>query len=166
MSWKDTLAKVAPLIATSLGGPMAGMAAKLALDKLGIESAPEEAEAKLEQAVTSGDPQIMLKLKLADQDFKKSMRELGIKEDEIHAKSQANAREFAKAKGIIPQIFLSIVYTTGYCGVMYAFVTGDVQIAAGVKAEFNMVLGVLTAAQVQILNFWFGSSSGSKEKDK
>jgi hypothetical protein len=37
-------------------------------------------------------------------------------------------------------------------------------VAESINSEFNMVLGVLTAGQVQIMNFWFGSSSGSKDK--
>jgi len=29
---------------------------------------------------------------------------------------------------------------------------------------FGGLLGVLSTAQIQIMNFWFGSSSGSKQK--
>jgi hypothetical protein len=43
--------------------------------------------------------------------------------------------------------------------------SGDVEIAANLQSEFNIVLGVMTAAQAQIMQFWFGSSSGSKAKD-
>ena len=163
MNWKDTLGKVAPLIATSLGGPFAGVAAKVALDKLGIESQGDP-EKDLEKAVMGGNPEVLKELKLAEQDFKKHMRELDIKDKDLNVKDRASARDFAKVKGMIPQIILSVVYTAGYCWVMWAFITGEVTIDQSVKAEFNLVLGVLTAAQVQILNFWFGSSSGSKEK--
>jgi hypothetical protein len=42
---------------------------------------------------------------------------------------------------------------------------GEVEVAEGLKAEFNMILGVMTAAQVKIMEFWLGSSYGSKMKD-
>lgn len=159
-SIKEIIGAVAPTAATALGGPLAGMATKQIMNALGVKD-----EQKAVDLIASGDPEVLLKLKKADQDFKVQMRELDIKEADLAGKDRANAREFSKATSIIPQIVLSVVYTVAYAVVLWAFVTGTVEIPEKAEAQFSIVLGVLTAAQAQVLNFWFGSSSGSKQKD-
>ena len=161
MSWLETIGKVAPLVATTLGGPLAGMAVKMATDALGIENS----EKALESAVLSGSPEVLFQMKQVESNLKIELRKLGIKEQEIAAGDRSDARSLAKAN-MLPQIILSTIYTIGYCAVLWQFVTGDVVIPVESSGTFNIVLGVLTAAQTQIMNFWFGSSSGSKSKDK
>ena len=162
MDWKDIVGKVAPVIGGALGGPFGAAGAQfLTRALLGKDTATES---ELEMAVLSATPEQLAAMRAADNDFKVKMRELGFKEQELYIKDVQNARESGKAVKFAPQIVLSIVYTIGYFAVLYQFTTGEIVIAAQTKAEFNMVLGVMTAAQVQIMNFWFGSSSGSKEK--
>lgn len=158
--WKETLASIAPTIATALGGPLAGVAVKLAADAMGVES-NEEA---VTNAVLSGDPEILFRLKQAEKDFKITMKTLGIESKKLDIDNTKSAREMAKVN-MMPQVILSAIYTTGYMAVLWQFVTAEVVIPVQSQAAFSIVLGVLTAAQAQILNFWFGSSSGSKEKD-
>jgi len=155
MSWKETLAAVAPTLATVLGGPLAGAAvASIGKALLGDGN---HSMGDIASAVANATPDQLLALKKVDADFEIKMKELDIKNTE-------GARDLAKETSIAPQVVLSIIYTIGYFGLMYAFVTGEVAINPDVKAEFNILLGALTAGQVQIMNFWFGSSSGSKEK--
>ena len=59
---------------------------------------------------------------------------------------------------------MSIVYTAGYFGVLFMFMTGHLEVPEPYSSMFSGLLGVLSAAQVQIMNFWFGSSAGSKRK--
>jgi hypothetical protein len=47
---------------------------------------------------------------------------------------------------------------------MAALLSGQVIIPPDIKDMVMTLLGIMTAAQAQIMNFWFGSSSGSKEK--
>ena len=159
--WKKTLATVAPVIATGLGGPMAGVAVKVAADALGIE--PNENA--LANAVLSGDPNALLKLREADNRYKLEMKRLGVEVQKLDAQDRSSARTMAQNVGIIPQVVLSIVYTVGYFWLLGAIITGGVTIAESMQAIVNTLMGVMTAAQVQIMNFWFGSSSGSKSKD-
>jgi len=70
----------------------------------------------------------------------------------------------AMTQGIKPQVVMSAVYILGYFGLLYAFVQGHVEVQEQFTSLFNGLLGVLSAAQIQIINFWFGSSFGSKEK--
>ena len=159
MDWIRTLAAVAPAIATAIGSPIAGLAVKIATDALGISSDKES----LEKAILSGSPEMLYKLKEADLNFKLEAKKLGIDLEKIHAEDRSSARELAKVN-MTPQIILSTIYTAGYCAVLWQFVSGEVNIPPELESTFNVILGVLTAAQTQIMNFWFGSSSGSKDK--
>ena len=116
--WKETLAAVAPTIATAIGGPFAGMADKMAADKLGIESS----ESALQEAVVSGNPDVMLQLKQVDADFKIKARELDIKEQQLNVENTKSARSlFAVNKW--PQITLSAIFIVGYFAVLiYLFI--------------------------------------------
>ena len=162
--WKAALGKVAPMIGTALGGPFGGMAASAALSLLDIEPDKGNEEKQLEQAMASMTPKQAIKLKMAEKNWLTTMRELDLKEEDLHAKDRDSARDLAIKTSIKPQVILSALYTSGYFAVLYMFLTGDVTVDDSMKAEFNLILGVLTAGQVQIMNFWFGSSSGSKEK--
>jgi hypothetical protein len=162
MDWKKIVGTVAPGIATALGGPLAGLAVKAIGGALGLgEGASEEAVAA---AVTGANPDQLLALRQADQAFKIKMRELGVDLERIAAADRASAREVAKVN-MLPHMVLSAVYTVGYFMMLYFFMTGSVEISSSLKTEFSIVLGVMTAAQTMIMQFWFGSSSGSKEKD-
>lgn len=160
MSWKDTLAKVAPVLAGALGSPLAGVAVKAGLDMLGIEGD----ESTLEEIVMRSDPDALLKLKQAEHNFKTTLRELDIKEKELNVGDRDSARQLAKTKGIWPQLVLSSAYSIAYGVVLYCFMSGLINVPEDQVVLFGSLIGVLTAAQVQVLNFWFGSSSGSKEK--
>lgn len=162
MDWKKIVGTVAPGIATALGGPLAGLAVKALGGALGLgEGASEEAVAV---AVSGANPDQLLAIKQADHGFKIKMRELGVDLERIAAADRASAREVAKVN-MWPHIVLSAVYTVGYFMMLYFFMTGSVEISSSLKTEFSIVLGVMTAAQTMIMQFWFGSSSGSKEKD-
>lgn len=162
MDWKKIVGTVAPGIATALGGPLAGLAVKAIGGALGLgEGASEEAVAA---AVTGANPDQLLALRQADQAFKIKMRELGVDLERIAAADRDSARQLAKVN-LWPHIILSAVYTVGYFMMLYLFMTGSVEISSSLKTEFSIVLGVMTAAQTMIMQFWFGSSSGSKEKD-
>lgn len=164
MDWKSTLSKVAPMLGAAVGGPFGAMAASEALKLLDIEPEENAAEEQLERVIASMNPEQAGKLVMAEKNWLATMEELNLKEEDLHAKDRASARNFAIETNIAPQIILSMLYTVGYIAVLYMFLKGGVAVADSIKSEFNMILGVLTAGQVQIMNFWFGSSSGSKDK--
>ena len=153
--WKETLAAVAPTLATALGSPLAGTAVAIIGRKLlGKDDATEE---DIARALGSADPTELLKLKEADQQFKKDMKALDIQNTQ-------GARKLAIDTSIAPQVLLSIIYTGGYFWLMFMLISGGVTIPTDIMPMVMTLLGVLTAGQAQIMNFWFGSSSGSKEK--
>lgn len=158
--WKALVGSVAPTLGVALGGPFGGMAGKFIADKLGVD------ESGLPDAVENATPETMIQIKKLDTDFELQMKELGITEEQLHGKDRASARDLAKSTSIMPQLVLSVVYTVAYAVVLWAFITGKINVPESAQQQFGIVLGVLTAAQTQILNFWFGSSSGSQQKNK
>jgi len=165
MNWKDTLATVAPTIATAIGGPLGGIAARAGLSLLGIESNGDP-ESQLEDAVKMADPAALLALKKADQEFKTTMRSLDIKELELNTQDRSSAREMyaAKNEAIKPQIIIAAIYDIGFIAILYSIFGGGVEVAESMRETAMYLLGILSAGLVQVNNFFFGSSSGSKTK--
>ena len=156
---KGLLKTVAPTVATAVGGPMGGIAMKFLADKFtGGDTG------QVEDFLLSANPQQLADVKKADMEFQAEMKALDIDLERIAAGDRDSARALAKSKGIWPQVAISLAYSFGYFGVLSAFMTGNLEVQEIHTSMFNGLLGVLSAAQVQIMNFWFGSSAGSKAK--
>lgn len=161
--WKSALGSVAPLIGSAIGGPFGVMAAKFGVEALGLIPEPGNEEQQLEDAVRNMTAEQAIKLKTANQSWKVQMRELDIKEDQLHAADRNSARDMAKAN-MLPQMILASIYTIAYGVVLYCFMTGKLSVPEDQKILFGSLIGILSGAQIQILNFFFGSTSGSKDK--
>lgn len=162
MDWKSIVKSVAPLLGTALGGPFGGMAAKwLSGELLGDENASEDA---LEQAISSANPETFVKLKTLEQSFKVRMKEIGLSEKQLAVDDTKSARKLFSVNKW-PQIILSALFISGYFGLVYALVSGVVEIPEDQQILVTALIGVLTAGVSNIMQFWFGSSSGSKDKD-
>jgi len=163
MDWKSIVKTVAPALGTALGGPMAGMAIREISNRwLGKESADAK---EIEQAVLNASPEQLAELRKIDSDFNVRMRELDIDLEKLQVEDRKSARSLFSVS-VWPQILLSAVFGAGYFWVLYLFMAHGVTIDDSLRDAFNIILGVLTAAISSILQFWFGSSSGSKEKTK
>lgn len=166
MSWKSILQSVAPVIGTALGGPMAGMAIKAAGAALfgdDVVDDPAALEKQIERAVST-DPEALLKLKQADQQFAQKLKELDIDLERINAGDRADARAMAKDKGLLPQTIIATVFILGFVAVLYAVFSGSIQMTDDQSRIAMYLLGILSAGIMQIMNFFYGSSSGSKDK--
>lgn len=164
MNWKDLVRGVAPTIGAALGGPAAGIAVKyLATELLGK---PEATESEVAQFVNElASPDQLLQLKKLEQEFALKMKELNIDVFRLEVADRQGAREMAKFN-IWPQVVLSTLFIVGYFSIMGGLIYfSDIEINDRVLGILNTVVGVLTAAIPMILQFWFGSSMGSKEKD-
>ncbi|MEM0953317.1 MAG: hypothetical protein AAGI24_04175 [Pseudomonadota bacterium] len=162
--WKSTLAAVAPTIATALGGPFAGVAVKTAARALGIDD-KDCSEAMIQTAVMTGDSTVLLQLKQAEQEFDAEMKRLEVDLARIHATDRSSARQLGIARGLVPQTVLSAIFVCGFVYVLGLLFAGKGAIDTEMMQPAMYVLGILSAGIIQIMNFWFGSSSGSKEKD-
>ena len=158
--WKQTLATVAPALATALGGPLAGMAVGMATKALGIE----QSEDALAEAVASGNPEIMVKLKQVNADFLVEMKRLDVKLEEIASTDRSSARDMAAKTTLKPQIILATLFVIGFIASLYGVFGGGVTVPAPMKDASMYLLGILSSGIMQIMNFFFGSSSGSQTK--
>ena len=156
---KGLLKSVAPTVATAVGGPMGGVAMKFLADKFtGGDTG------KVEDFLLSANPEQLAQLKLADKEFQTEMRRLDIDLERIYSQDRDSARELSKAKGIWPQVSLSVLFLTVYGLLLWAFFSLDFELNDWQRGQVGILIGVVTTAVVQVVNFWFGSSSGSKEK--
>jgi hypothetical protein len=165
MSLLDTfgplLGQVAPTIATALGGPLAGVAVKaLSGVLLGHENGSED---DVKAAMASASPDQLAALKKIDADFKVSMKELDIDLERIAAGDRDSARKMqTETKDWVPKL-LAIVITFGFFGILvWMLVQGMPQ--TGTEALL-MMLGALGTAWTGVVNFYYGSSAGSKAKN-
>lgn len=156
MSWEDTLKSVAPALASAMGGPLAGAAVGVIAKVFGHDKATADQVSAL---ISGANPNQLLALKKADQEFAVQMKKLDVKDRD-------SARNLGQAVGILPQVILSSLYTAGYFFMIAEIMTGHVSIPDELNNPFNILLGIMTTAQIQIMNFWFGSSSGSQEKSR
>jgi len=154
---KGVIAAIAPTLGTALGGPLGGLAGNILASQLGGD------EASAEKAILTQDPETLLKIKQAESDFKVKLRELDISEEDIHAKDRQSARDLAKVD-MGPQKLLSLVFIGGYFIIVALLLVSDITINPGMKETFILLIGVVTGNVPAIMQFWFGSSTGSKEK--
>lgn len=154
---KSVLATVAPLLGTALGGPFGGLAGTLLAKALGTTD-PKAMEA----AITSTDPDILLKIKQADNDFQAQLKTLEISEEKLAFDDTANARAREIAvKDSTPKI-LAYLVTVGFFGVLgWLLWKGKPEQGGDVML---VLIGSLGTAWTGIVAYYFGSSAGSAAK--
>lgn len=160
MSWKQTLANVAPMLGAALGGPFGAIAGRIIGTTL--TGKPGATEEELATAVLSADPAALLKLKAAEQKFLVNMRELDVDLEKIAASDRDSARERHIKTGDPMPAVIALAALAGFFGILGAMVFVD--LPAGAAAPLNVMLGTLGGLVLSIGNYYFGSSRGSAEK--
>jgi|TARA_R100000030_G_scaffold96588_1_gene84869 hypothetical protein len=150
------LKSLAPTIASAAGGPMAGMAVKMAAQKLGV---PDATANEIEDLIEK-QPEKAVLLKEADNDFKNRIREMEI--DLESFKTEVDDRKDARANFATdwtPKVFT--VLTLLLYGAFVMIVTlmphdqSDETIISLVLGQLSGILGTAAA-------FYYGGSSAKK----
>jgi gas vesicle protein len=159
MDWLKTLA---PLLGTALGGPLGGAAASFIADKLGIESKTIEA---VSEVLNSGKmtPDQISALKLAEIEFQKFLKTHDIKLEEIAAADRDSAREMNKITRSYVPATLTMLITAGFFGVLGWMLYNPI---AADSPPLLIMLGQLGTAWGVACAFWFGTTSGSAQKNQ
>lgn len=157
---KKAVAKAAPKIAEQLGGPLAGAAvAAVARAIFGKDDAPEDA---LADAVERASADQLIALKKADDAFRIAIRDAAIDEKRIDAADRASARDRQHKMNDWTPSILGALIIGGF------FLTLGVMVARklppGAETEFSIMLGALATMTAAVVNYFFGSSAGSREK--
>jgi hypothetical protein len=161
MSWKETLATVAPVLGAALGGPVGGVATKFIADKL--LGKPTATSKEIEQAIVSASPEELSKLRELDNQFEIEMKKLDIDVFALEVKDRDSARQLFKVDKW-PQITLSGLFIVGYFVILGLLLSNTITITEDLKAPVMLLIGLITREVPTIMQFWFGSSSGSKDK--
>jgi hypothetical protein len=154
------LGQVAPTIATALGGPLAGVAVRTLSNALfGHEDASED---QVSEALSNATPDQLAAIKKIDADFKVQMKALDIDLERIAAGDRDSARQMQKeTKDWTPKA-LAFFITFGFFGALvWIVVFGIPQTGTEV---ILMMLGSLSTSWTGVVQFYFGSSAGSKAK--
>jgi hypothetical protein len=154
------LGQVAPSIATALGGPLAGVAVRTLSNALfGHEDGTEQ---QVSDALSSATPDQLAAIKKIDADFKVQMKSLDIDLERIAAGDRDSARQMQQnTKDATPKI-LAYFITFGFFGALvWILVFGLPQTGLEV---ILMMLGSLSTSWTGVVQFYYGSSAGSKAK--
>ena len=153
---KSILSVVAPNIGTALGGPIGGMAGRVvAKALLGKDDASDN---EIFEAVEKATPEQLVALKKADADFKVQMKQLDID----LAKISARKRQIALGDHT-PTVLaiLTMLAFFGYIGAVTFLPTPNADIGL-----VNVAIGWLGGTASTVVAYYFGSSSGSKQKNE
>ena len=147
------LKSLAPTIASAAGGPMAGMAVKMAAQKLGV---PDATANEIEDIIER-EPEKAVLLKEADNDFKDRLREMEIDLESFktEVEDRQHARETFK-NDWTPKVF----------GILALLLYGAYVMAVTIMPHdqndetiISLVLGQLSGILGTMAAFWFSGSS-------
>lgn len=174
--WKIILKSIAPSLSAAMGGPMVGLAVKtlgeillpqaerdekIDMPQLGqrllevLNAPPEESQARL------------LALKKADRQFAIKMRTLDIDLEKLAGRDRADARNRQIMTGdIMPQILGGAVLFGFFITVAFVLQGGLRGVQADALTLIGTLIGYVSAKADQVIAYFFGSSSSSREKTR
>jgi len=150
------LGSVAPSLATMVAGPLGGAAVSAIAKQLGVEDTVEA----VTKAV-SEDPEAALKLAQIDLETLKAQHANTADARAMQVAALNQSDVFSKRFTMYLTTFWSV------CAAIYiGFITFSVIPDKNIRFADTILGFVLGTVLATMLNFWFGSSIGSKEKDK
>jgi len=154
MEWLKT---IAPTVATALGGPLAGMAVSAVAKAIGCE--PDEVQGIISSNKLTAEQ--VASIQLAELELKKQAQSMGLDFAKLTVEDRKSARDMqiATKSMLVPSLASLIV--SAFIGVVIATL-GGFAVVDSVLA--GTLIGYISAKAEQVVNFYFGSSAGSKEK--
>ncbi|WP_425407825.1 hypothetical protein [Hyphococcus sp.] len=159
---KRAIANAAPGIAHALGGPLAGAA--VAQLSRAIFGADDVDEVTIAETLSRAGPEQLLALKKAEQEFQIALRQASVAEMGIDAGDRANARERQIKMHDWTPSALGALVILGFFVVLGVMVAR--KLPEGAETEFSIMLGALATMTAAVVNYFFGSSVGSREKTR
>lgn len=161
--WKAFIGNAAPMLATALGGPLAGAAVATIGNALGLGDSPSD-EA-ISKALATADPDAIAKIKQAELDFQARMAELGYKNVADIAKIEADDRDSARKREMevhdwTPRA-LAFLITLGFFGLIATL--AFVAFPEGSKEPLLILFGALSGAFGNVIGYYFGATVQPKK---
>jgi hypothetical protein len=161
--WKALVGQVAPVLGTALGGPLGGIAVAAIGKAIGLDNPTED---RIATALAGATPEQRIALQQAEEDFKVQMAQAGFHHEEAMAgvaeQDTASARQREMSVRDWTPALLAIGVTCGFFGILAYMLLQNVPEKNA--AVLNIMLGSLGTAWVQVMHYYFGSSSGSDRK--
>lgn len=157
---RQILSAVAPTLGTAIGGPFGALAGVVLAKVLGADPNTNAAAASV--ALETANPETLLAIKKQDEDFKLSMAQLGVSKEKMEFDDRANARARETAtKDNTPRNLAYLVLG----GTAIAFAATMLGFAKADAALVGTLIGYMIGECKSVMQYYFGSSSGSKSKD-
>lgn len=160
--WMKTIAKLAPTVASALGGPLAGTAVAALTQLFGVET-----EDDLRKAVAAGKltPEQIAKLRELEMTFQENERERGFRYEELAFKDRDSARKANVEGGMQLHVFWLGVVLLGAC-----LITEIIVLVRGLpqgtsELVVGRVLGMMDSIAIGVFTYFYGSSKGSADKN-
>lgn len=157
----DFLMSIAPTVATALLGPLGGIAIAGLGKVLGLDNATTK---DITKAIQDGKitPDQLAEIQKMELQFKADEAERGFKYAELQFKDVQGAREMQIANNSATPTILSYGVLIGGGAMLWSVLFGYAK-ADSVLA--GTLIGYAVSEMKQVLQYWFGSSQGSKDKD-
>lgn len=183
MNFRDIIRKVAPVAASLIGSPVAGLAVAAIGEAIGMSSPTVE---RVASAIQSGSltPEQMAAVINADAALKIRLAEIGLDHKKIEAETerayladQQNARQVHGGDkavfvlGIAILIAYGAILAAALAGAYWLLVLGDLKnmdagTVAAVFALIGTIVGYIASDAKQVVGYYFGSSRGSVDKSR
>lgn len=164
--WKGALGNLAPMLATALGGPLAGGAVAAITAALGL--GPDASDAEIAKRLATASPDALVQLKKAEQDFAVHMATLGFKStadlERIAADDRASARNREIERQDWTPRILAYLVTAGFFGMLAVMVFAEIPERS--KDPIYILLGTLGGTFSSIVAYYFGSTAGGQKKSE
>lgn len=163
-NWKDTIIKIAPTVATALGGPLAGTAVSALGSLLGLNSPTPE---NLAEVISAGKltPEQLSAIKQLELKYQAEEQERGFKYAEIAFKDRDSARKANVEGGTQKSLFwLSLLLLSLSLGTeIYVLFQGYPEKLSEIIV--GRVLGLMDAVSMLVLSYWYGTTNSSSQKN-
>lgn len=165
MDWMNTIKAIAPTVASALVSPLAGAAVSAIGNILGASDATQDT---IKQIITNGQltAEQVWKLRELELKYQAEERERGFRYVELAFKDRDSARQASVQGGTLKWLFwlslLLLLVTIGSEVVVLFFGYPKTlpEIIVG------RVLGLLDSVALLVLSFWYGTTSGSQQKNE
>jgi hypothetical protein len=163
MDWLQTIGKIAPTVASAIGGPLAGVAVTALGELFGInEPTQDKIKAAIENGSMTGEQ--ISAIKQLEMNLKAEEAERGFRYAELEFKDRDSARRSNVEGGTTKMLFwLSIVLLVITLGselvvlfVGYPKTLPDIIV--------GRILGLMDSVALMVLAYWYGTTNGSARK--
>jgi len=170
---KKAISSIAPTLATMLGGPLAGTATTAIVQALGLT--PEATQDDITKVVQTGlTPDTIAAIRAADQkhaevlgqqgiDLEKLNKDHGLAMEQTFAGDRDSARKRETATGDVTTRILAYLIIGSGIAMIAATLAGVTKVDSVLAGT---LIGYAVSEMKAVVQYYFGSSSGSARKDE